>query len=67
MPTPRATSQVCAIDGKIYVLGGYTAIQGEVLADIEVYDPVSDAWTKKPDMPFRLTMFGAAVVNGKFM
>ncbi len=53
------------VDGKIYVLGGYSAIQGEVLADVELYDPATDSWVKKSDMPFRLTMFGAAVVNGK--
>jgi N-acetylneuraminic acid mutarotase len=71
MPTPRAWSHPApVIDGKIYVIGGHSGLptsetRGDVLSDVEVYDPVSDTWTKSPDMPVKRTFFAAAAVNGK--
>jgi N-acetylneuraminic acid mutarotase len=66
MPTARGWSHPApVVDGKIYVLGGYTKCYGEVLSDVEVYDPVYNSWTKLPDMPFKRALFATAVVNGK--
>jgi N-acetylneuraminic acid mutarotase len=66
MPTPRGWSHPApVVDGRIYVVGGYKKVYGEVLSDVEVYDPVLDSWRKEPDMPFTRTMFAAAAVNGK--
>ena len=66
MPTARGWSHpLPVVDGKIYFIGGYKSVYGETLSDVEVYDPVLDSWTKLPDAPFKLAMFGAAVVNDK--
>jgi N-acetylneuraminic acid mutarotase len=66
MPTARGWSHPApVVDGRIYVIGGYASVKGDVLSGVDVYDPESDSWTKKPDTPFKKAMFGVAVANGK--
>ncbi|MEI2400426.1 Kelch repeat-containing protein [Paenibacillus phytohabitans] len=70
MPTPRAGSAFSVVDGKIYVFGGYTGnyytvSKGIFSNAVEVYDPASDTWTKKSNMPVSLTGQTAASYNGK--
>ncbi len=43
MPTPRWGLGTCAIDGRIYAIGG--RIGYDVCAANEVYDPITDVWT----------------------
>ena len=74
MPTARSGVSVSVVDGKIYAIGG-TKIktiqvprgfnsESEELATVEMYDPVTDTWTQKADMPTpKKTM--TCVVNGK--
>ena len=54
-----------AVDGKIYILGGAPAVQGPVLSMVEAYDPATDTWTPKTDMPTGRTGFTAEVVNDR--
>jgi hypothetical protein len=56
----RGLGQACAVDGRVYVLGGCRAF-GTGLADVEVYDPAANVWTVGPNMPESLYDFGAAV------
>nr|WP_277722953.1 kelch repeat-containing protein [Bacillus safensis]WEZ17816.1 kelch repeat-containing protein [Bacillus safensis] len=46
LPTARIGAVANAVDGKIYVIGGYNALN-ETLE----YDPATDKWTKKKDIP----------------
>lgn len=71
MPTPRAFVSASALDGKIYVFGGSTAAQSslespsDVLATVEVYDPATDTWAAKPDMPTPRKPFASYVIDDK--
>jgi len=62
MPTGRDGLSTCAVNGKIYAIGGYGQ---NVLSTIEEYDPKTDTWTKKADMPTARYYFTACAVNGK--
>jgi N-acetylneuraminic acid mutarotase len=51
MPAPRyATNGAGVIGGKIYVSGGYTS-EHKPSASLFVYDPASNTWNRKRDMP----------------
>jgi len=64
MPTARADLAVCAVNGKIYAIGGSPdAIN--ILSILEEYDPVSDKWVRKADMPTPRATLCASVINGK--
>jgi hypothetical protein len=54
----------CAVGGKIYAIGGSGAgFNG--LRRVEQYDPATDTWTRKTDMPLGLWGLCAKVVNGR--
>ncbi len=53
-----------AVNGKIYVIGGGTfTVVG--LSTVEEYDPMTDTWTKKADMPTAREALAISEVNGK--
>src|SRR6266487_1284629 len=63
MPTPRSELAGAVLDGKIYIVGGYT-YEGE--KDIvEVYDPEIDKWSTASPLPEPLDHPAAAAYNGK--
>lgn len=61
---PRQETSVVAADGKIYVLGGFNDARA-VVATVEAYDPETDAWSARADLPARLHHANAAVVDGE--
>ena len=74
MPTARSGVSVSVVDGKIYAIGGETikkiayhkswTNETKELPTVEMYDPVTDTWTQKADMPTpRKTR--TCVVDGK--
>ena len=70
MSTHRASPGTAVVDGKIYVFGGYNGIdnRGEnfkVLDVVEMYDPQTDIWVRKQDMPIPRYIFGVGVVADK--
>jgi hypothetical protein len=64
MPTPRWGLSTSTVNGKIYAVGG-TPNGRDGLRNVEVYDPVTDTWTKAPDMPTPRGNLSASTVNGK--
>jgi N-acetylneuraminic acid mutarotase len=48
MPTPRLDAGAATVNGRIYVIGGFS---GSTLAATEEYDPATDTWTPKANMP----------------
>jgi N-acetylneuraminic acid mutarotase len=62
MPTARVGLCVAVVDGKIYAIGGNTAIDGAVN---EMYDPETDTWTTLEPMPTPRTDFAIAAYQNK--
>ena len=75
MPTARAGVSTLVVDGKIYAIGGgeRQKIQvgrawrnsGKLLPTIEMYDPVTDTWIQKADMPVPRSSNSTCIVDGK--
>jgi N-acetylneuraminic acid mutarotase len=73
MPTSRITS-TCVVDGKIYAIGGEKTHKRRIgpgwghdlidLSTVEMYDPATDTWTQKSDMPTPRSA-STCVVDGK--
>ncbi|MGB3479994.1 MAG: T9SS type A sorting domain-containing protein [bacterium] len=63
MPTSRRMAAAAAVNGKIYVFGGY-GYDGS-LNVVEEYAPATDSWSTKSPMSNSRHECKAAVVNGK--
>lgn len=66
LPTARQETAVVALDGEIYVIGGFDAT-AEVVDTVEAFDPVSGTWRAVADLPVTMHHANAAVVNGKIV
>ena len=68
MPTARYGLSTAVVNGKIYAIGGRHFNYGdtpEEMSTVEMYDPVTDTWTRKTDMPTARHGLSTAVVDGK--
>jgi N-acetylneuraminic acid mutarotase len=52
------------VNGKIYVFGGFTHVRGPGLPTVEEYDPETDTWTAKADIPTPRLGPASCVVDG---
>ena len=59
-PFARVESPAAVVNGKLYLFGGFTETL-DASNRVDVYDPASDTWTRKNDMPTRLTHLNPAV------
>jgi N-acetylneuraminic acid mutarotase len=64
LPAPQQETAVVALDGKIYVIGGFDRAS-QVIATVVVYDPKTDEWKSGTNLPEPLHHCNAAVVKGK--
>ncbi len=70
-PTKRTEVAVAALAGHIYVIGGFeeprlgNLTRLTVSRTVEAYDPASDRWTAKAELPVPLHHTGAASVGGR--
>jgi N-acetylneuraminic acid mutarotase len=69
MPTPRQSAAVAAAEGKIYAIGGNGDYPPHMLrmTIVEAYNPRTDTWERKADIPESGFPVGAVVVNGKIL
>ena len=67
MPTARGWHSANLVDGKIYIIGGARAATpaGGHVVTVEVYDPATDIWSQKGDMPVSRGAGSGSVVDGK--
>jgi N-acetylneuraminic acid mutarotase len=69
MPTARAGLSTSVVDGRIYAIGGTHQCNGvndfTALSTVEEYDPVTDRWARKADMPGPRVGVTAEVLDGK--
>ncbi len=70
MPTARQGLSTNVVNGKIYAIGGgagsssaYTSVK--TFSTVEEYDPATDTWTTKSEMPTARGYHSANVVDGK--
>jgi N-acetylneuraminic acid mutarotase len=64
MPTARQEVAAAALDGRLYVIGGFGP-SAEPVATVEAYDPATDAWQARASLPAPLHHPAAAVVDGR--
>jgi hypothetical protein len=62
MPTPRSAGAAAAVNGVIYVAGGYTSTGA--VATVEAYFPATDTWSTVAPLPFKVWAASAAALNG---
>ena len=69
MPTRRDGLATAVIDDTIYAIGGsgwpQVGAGGPALGTIEVYEPRTNRWTKRPDMPNLRRSFRTVVIADK--
>src|SRR4029453_11501676 len=64
MPLARQEISSAVLDGKIYVIAGFTS-SGTSTSDVQVYDPVTDTWSRAAPLPVATNHNAAAVAAGK--
>jgi N-acetylneuraminic acid mutarotase len=64
MPTPRSEIAGVALNGKIYIIGGFDE-NGLSTTTVEVYDPIADKWTTAAPLPQPLDHTAVASYDGK--
>jgi N-acetylneuraminic acid mutarotase len=71
MPTKRTEVAAAALEGKIYVVGGFekpslsNMMNFAITPSVEMYDPATDRWTSKRPLPVGLHHVGIGVVGGR--
>ncbi len=70
MPTARSDFSTCVVDGKIFVIGGSLRLEWDEYGDmsistVEMYDPETDTWEGKANMPTVRSNVSVSVVDGK--
>ena len=69
MPTRRTFLCASAVNGRVYAIGGVIAgppaHPDPYTGAVEEYDPATDIWTKKADMPTQRSCFSTCVLDGK--
>lgn len=69
IPTKRTEAAAAALDGKIYVVGGFekpslgNVLNLAITPSVDVYDPATDRWASKAPMPVGLHHVGIGVVD----
>jgi N-acetylneuraminic acid mutarotase len=67
MPIKRMGHSCRIVSGKIYVIGGWyiSETEGIALTRVDEYDPTTNTWTRKADMPTPRGITSAVVANEK--
>jgi hypothetical protein len=66
MPAPRLLAATNVVEGKIYVIGGYTTENSVSTNNLtQVYDPQTDLWTIKASAPLPIAGSASAVIDNK--
>ncbi len=67
MPTARLGLSTCVLNEKIYAIGGQSGWSSNdaTVHAVEEYDPATDTWTSKAEIPTARTFLSMGVVNGK--
>ena len=58
-PFARVESPAVVVEGRLYLFGGFTDTLG-ASSHVDVFDPATDSWTRRKDMPTQLTHLNPA-------
>ncbi|MBD3161749.1 MAG: hypothetical protein GF346_05750 [Candidatus Eisenbacteria bacterium] len=64
MPQDRGWGGCAALEGVIYVFGGFTREGWQTLDVVETYDPVTDSWSSESPMPLQRDTIVYATLGG---
>jgi hypothetical protein len=64
MPTARQEVAAAALDGRVFVIGGF-GDNAEPVTVVEAYDPVANQWETRAPLPAPTHHAAAAVVSGR--
>jgi N-acetylneuraminic acid mutarotase len=62
---PQNESAVAALDGRIYVMGGFGPGSDQPIDRVQVYDVAKNQWSEGTPLPDRIHHHGAVVIGGK--
>lgn len=78
LPTPRNALSAAVVDGKVYAIGGWgydrpeggwesidRTATGQDFSTVEVYDPKTDTWATRADMPTPRSHMTVSALGGK--
>jgi hypothetical protein len=78
MPTPRNALSTAVVDGKVYAIGGWgyerpdggwesidPTATGQDFSTVEAYDPKTDTWVTRADMPTPRSHMTVSALGGK--
>ena len=70
MPTPRHGAKTAVVNNTIFVFGGWNGKDGDFAnrkypVSVEAYNPQTDTWIQKKEMPISRVEFDLGVVDGK--
>lgn len=67
-PTMREGAEACVVGEDVYLIGGWELDSHRftkvIFGTVERYDPATDTWTTRADMPTPRAYFGSSVVGG---
>ena len=61
---PHRESASAVIDGKLYVFGGHYNTKVQTSAAVQVFDPRSNTWTRRAELPVPATHWNAVLDGG---
>ena len=64
-PVEVQSPVVRAVNGKLYLIGGYNSTTHTYYDNVYEYDPDTDVWTEKTNMPEAFEDMGSCVIDGK--
>lgn len=67
LPAARQEHSVAALNGEIYVIGGYSGGATTVTDSVIAYDPAKDSWRTVASFPGPLNHGNAGAVNGELV
>jgi N-acetylneuraminic acid mutarotase len=67
MPTARTALSASVVDGNIYAIGGAQSYKSTatIFPIVEEYDPATDSWMSRTEMPTARQSLSTSIVNGK--
>jgi hypothetical protein len=64
-PRDRGGAQAVAVNGKIYVIGGFETVTRTPVPEVDVFDPATGNWSQVASLPTPRHLSAIAVLDGK--